>query len=150
MHHVGVDHSEPGVIESSRRCPHDRKSKLPPERHGGSVGADDEVELHGGEARALRFTKRILAELTALQQKDARIGDIRGRGAMMAIELVDADGKPDAALTQRVAKACHAAGVIVLTCGTDGNVFRLLPPLSITDELLREGLSVIADALAAN
>ena len=113
----------------------------------GALAAYDEHDLLG---RARELEAIILAELTALQQRDARIGDIRGRGAMMAIELVDADGKPDAALTQRVAKACHAAGVIVLTCGTDGNVFRLLPPLSITDELLREGLSVIADALAAN
>jgi len=69
---------------------------------------------------------------------------------MMAIELVDADGKPDAALTGRVAKHCHNAGVIVLTCGTDGNVIRLLPPLSISDDLLREGIGVIGEALAAN
>jgi 4-aminobutyrate aminotransferase/(S)-3-amino-2-methylpropionate transaminase len=100
--------------------------------------------------RAHEIGAILQAELTAMKSRDPRVGDVRGRGAMMAIELIDADGKPDAALTQRVAKACHAAGVIVLTCGTDGNVFRLLPPLSITDELLREGLTVIADALAAN
>ena len=68
---------------------------------------------------------------------------------MVAAEFVDpATGEPDAALTGRVAKACIAQGVIVLTCGTYGNVIRFLPPLSITDELLTEGLDVLAEALA--
>lgn len=86
-----------------------------------------------------------------LQKKDARIGDIRGRGAMQAIELVEAGTKnPAAALTSAVAKQAGEQGVILLTCGTYGNVVRLLPPLSISDELLLDGLQVIADALAAN
>ena len=55
-----------------------------------------------------------------------------------------------AALTGRVAGAAHKAGVIVLTCGTYGNVIRFLPPLTIGDDLLLEGLGVIADALAAD
>ena len=58
-------------------------------------------------------------------------------------------GEPDAALTAAVAKACIAEGVIVLTCGTYGNVIRFLPPLSIPDDLLHEGLDVVAAALAA-
>ena len=113
----------------------------------GALRAYDEHDLL---ARARELEGIIRDELSALQSRDARIGDIRGRGAMMAIELVDADGRPDAALTGRVAKHCHAQGVIVLTCGTDGNVIRLLPPLSISDALLREGITVIAEALAAN
>jgi len=69
---------------------------------------------------------------------------------MMAIELVDAaSGEPDAALTGRVVAAAHAAGVILLSCGTYGNVIRFLPPLAIGDELLTEGLQVVIDALAA-
>ena len=68
---------------------------------------------------------------------------------MLAIELVDpATGAPDAALTQRVTAAAHAEGVVLLTCGTYGNVIRLLPPLAIGDELLVEGLEVLAGALA--
>jgi 4-aminobutyrate aminotransferase/(S)-3-amino-2-methylpropionate transaminase len=70
---------------------------------------------------------------------------------MMAIELVDPEtGEPDAALTARVAAGAHAEGVIVLTCGTYGNVIRFLPPLSISDELLVEGLQVVAAQLAAS
>ena len=70
---------------------------------------------------------------------------------MIAAEFVDpATGAPDAALTSAVAKAAIAEGVIVLTCGTYGNVIRFLPPLSISDELLSEGLDVVASALQAN
>lgn len=113
----------------------------------GALAAYEEGDLL---TRARELEAIILDELTTLQARDGRIGDIRGRGAMVAIELTDADGKPDAALTGAVAKYCHNQGVIVLTCGTDGNVIRLLPPLSISDELLREGIRVIGEALEAN
>ena len=99
--------------------------------------------------RAREIGGIIRDRLGALQASDPRVGDVRGHGAMMALELVDPQsGRPDAALTARAAAAAHAAGVIVLTCGTDGNVIRLLPPLSIGDDLLREGLDVLGDAIA--
>jgi 4-aminobutyrate aminotransferase/(S)-3-amino-2-methylpropionate transaminase len=102
-------------------------------------------------ASARAIETRIVDRFTAAQASDPRIGDIRGRGAMMAVEFVDpATGEPDAALTARVAKAAHQAGVIVLTCGTYGNVVRFLPPLTIPLELLDEGLDVVLEALAAN
>lgn len=86
---------------------------------------------------------------SALAAADPRIGEVRGRGAMMAIELVDpATGDPDAALAGLVIAAAHAQGVIVLGCGTYGNVIRFLPPLSIPDALLLEGLQVLSDTLA--
>ncbi|MDJ0377976.1 4-aminobutyrate--2-oxoglutarate transaminase [Cryobacterium sp. PH31-L1] len=89
--------------------------------------------------------------LGALADADPRIAEVRGRGAMMAIELVDpVTGEPDAALTGRLIAASHAQGVILLGCGTYGNVIRFLPPLSIPDSLLLEGLQVLADALAAD
>ena len=78
-------------------------------------------------------------------------GDVRGHGAMIAAEFVDpTTGAPDATLTAAVAKTAIAEGVIVLTCGTYGNVIRFLPPLTIGDELLNEGLDVVAAALARN
>lgn len=89
--------------------------------------------------------------LEALRAADPRIGEVRGRGAMLAIELVDpSTGHPDAALTSQVAAAAHARGVVLLTCGTYGNVIRLLPPLAITDELVHDGLDVLSDALTAS
>jgi 4-aminobutyrate aminotransferase/(S)-3-amino-2-methylpropionate transaminase len=87
--------------------------------------------------------------LLALQASDDRIGDVRGRGAMIAVEFVKPDtAEPDAVLTGALANAAIAAGVIVLTAGTFGNVVRFLPPLTISDDLLSEGLDVLAAALA--
>ncbi len=87
--------------------------------------------------------------LGRLQADDDRIGDVRGRGAMIAMELVCPGGAdPDAELTKALAAACHAAGVIILTAGTFGNVVRFLPPLTISDELLTEALDILSDKLA--
>ncbi|MGI5131925.1 4-aminobutyrate--2-oxoglutarate transaminase [Pseudonocardia sp. CA-107938] len=82
------------------------------------------------------------------QLGDPRIGDVRGRGAMIGVEFVrPGTDEPDAELAKAVAGACHRAGVIVLTCGTWGNVVRLLPPLAIPQDLLVEGLDVLEEAL---
>jgi 4-aminobutyrate aminotransferase/(S)-3-amino-2-methylpropionate transaminase len=68
---------------------------------------------------------------------------------MLALELVrPGTTEPDPAATAAVAAACHRAGLIVLTCGTYGNVLRLLPPLVIGEDLLAEGLDVLAGAFA--
>ncbi|TFB92535.1 4-aminobutyrate--2-oxoglutarate transaminase [Cryobacterium sp. HLT2-28] len=101
-------------------------------------------------ARAREIGAILTGRLNAIRTADKRVGDVRGRGAMIAVELVDAaTGEPDAALTGRVVAAAHAQGVILLTCGTYGNVIRFLPPLSIPDGLLIEGLQVVQAALAA-
>jgi 4-aminobutyrate aminotransferase/(S)-3-amino-2-methylpropionate transaminase len=107
-----------------------------------------EVEDLRGRARAVESI--VIPRLQALAEKFGVIGDIRGRGAMLAIELVsDLEHKtPDAGLTGRVNQACHAQGLVTLTCGTFGNVFRFLPPLSISDELLEEGLDILEEAFA--
>ena len=78
------------------------------------------------------------------------VGHARGRGAMVAIELVDADGiTPDKGAATRIAAACHAEGLVVLTAGTHSNVVRLLPPLVMPDHLLEEGLDILERAVAA-
>ena len=116
-----------------------------------AVAAIDAFENDGLAARAQEIGAILTDRLTALQATDPRVGDVRGLGAMVAAEFVDPSTKePDAALTAAVAKACIAQGVVVLTCGTYGNVIRFLPPLSIGDDLLGEGLDVVAAALAAN
>ncbi len=108
----------------------------------------DLFENGGLVERAQQIGAILRERLDALRDGDPRVGDVRGRGAMVAIELVDpATGDPDAALTARIAAYAHARGVVLLTAGTFGNVLRFLPPLSIGDELLREGLSVVAEAL---
>ncbi|MGG7509978.1 4-aminobutyrate--2-oxoglutarate transaminase [Plantibacter sp. YIM 135249] len=78
------------------------------------------------------------------------VAEVRGRGAMMAIEFADAGTlapRPD--LAQRVVAACHQRGALVLSCGTHGNVIRLLPPLLIDIDLLRSGLAILADEIRA-
>ncbi len=116
-----------------------------------AIAALDAFENGGLIERAQQIGEIAFARLNAAKQADPRIGEVRGRGAMIAIEIVDpTTGDPDAALTGAVAKAAHAQGVIVLTCGTYGNIIRLLPPLSIPDHLLSEGLDVLLDALSKN
>jgi 4-aminobutyrate aminotransferase/(S)-3-amino-2-methylpropionate transaminase len=107
----------------------------------------EELDLSAA-ARAIEAT--MLPRLRALQQRTGVIGDVRGRGAMLAVELVrPGTTEPDAGLTGRIARACHAEGVIVLTAGTDGNVLRFLPPLVIGQDLLVEALDVLDAAFAA-
>ncbi|MFJ3311225.1 4-aminobutyrate--2-oxoglutarate transaminase [Micrococcus endophyticus] len=98
-------------------------------------------------AKATRIEEVIREHFAA--HADDRIAEVRGRGAMMAIELVEpGTGEPDAALTAAVAAAVRATGVILLTCGTYGNVIRFLPPLTIGEDLLKEGLAEVSAALA--
>jgi 4-aminobutyrate aminotransferase/(S)-3-amino-2-methylpropionate transaminase len=104
---------------------------------------DDDL---AGAARAIGAT--VSERLHSLQKKHPAIGDVRGRGAMIAMEFVrpgSLDPDPDAA--RRIAVACHQAGVVVLTCGSFGNVIRLLPPLVIDDALLADGLDVLSGAV---
>ena len=99
--------------------------------------------------RARQIEQLMKDRLGRLQAEDDRIGDVRGRGAMIAMELVKpGTTEPDADLTKALCAGVHAAGVIVLSCGTFGNVLRFLPPLTISDELLIEGLDVLALVLA--
>jgi 4-aminobutyrate aminotransferase / (S)-3-amino-2-methylpropionate transaminase / 5-aminovalerate transaminase len=107
------------------------------------------IERDGLIERAQEIERRMMDRLLPLQAADDRIGDVRGRGAMIAIELVKSgSADPDPDLTSKLSTAAHAAGVIVLTCGMFGNIIRLLPPLTISDELLTEGIDVLAGLLA--
>jgi len=100
--------------------------------------------------RARWIESVVRPRLDALAAASPHVGDVRGRGAMLAIELVQPQaGAPDAAAVRQVLATCHAEGVIVLSCGTDGNVVRLLPPLSIPEPLLDDGLSVLEAAVTA-
>ncbi len=103
---------------------------------------------HDLAGRARHIGAQLLSTLSGLADELQGIGEVRGRGAMVAIELVEpgtTTPMPNAA--KAVAQACNAEGVLVLTCGTYGNVLRLLPPLVITDEQLADGLGVLSGAL---
>jgi 4-aminobutyrate aminotransferase/(S)-3-amino-2-methylpropionate transaminase len=97
--------------------------------------------------RARHIGEILTTSLQAIAAKHPEIGEIRGRGAMIAIELVKAGTKdPNPELMAKVIKYCQSKGVLILTAGTFGNVIRFLPPLVITDELLKDALSVLAEA----
>jgi 4-aminobutyrate aminotransferase/(S)-3-amino-2-methylpropionate transaminase len=99
---------------------------------------------------ARRIESVMMPRLSALAEKFPAIGDVRGRGAMLAVELVQPGTlTPDAPLTAAIAAACHQQGLIALTAGTFGNVLRFLPPLVIGDDLLSEGLGLLEEAFAA-
>ncbi len=111
----------------------------------------DKIEREDLLVRARRIGDVILARLRTMQDRFDTIGDARGRGAMCAIELVaDRHSKEPLAgdRINAIARRCLEEGVIVLTAGTYGNVIRLLPPLTIDDELLDDGLGVLEQAIA--
>jgi 4-aminobutyrate aminotransferase / (S)-3-amino-2-methylpropionate transaminase / 5-aminovalerate transaminase len=113
----------------------------------GAIETMKELDL---PAKARRIGEVMKPRLRAMQEKSPVIGEVRGRGAMIAVELVEPGTKePNPAVTAAVAKACHQAGLVVLTCGTYGNVLRFLPPLVIGEDLLDEGLDIIEEAFAA-
>lgn len=98
-------------------------------------------------ARARAIEASVLPKLQALGDTGV-IGDVRGRGGMLAIEIVKpGTTEPDPVLTKAIAAEAFKRGVIVLTCGSYGNIIRLLPPLVISDELLDEGIAVLGDVV---
>ncbi|MET9618554.1 4-aminobutyrate--2-oxoglutarate transaminase [Kitasatospora indigofera] len=120
----------------------------------GALGAIETMKSQDLNGKAQRIGEIMLTRLRALQEKFAgsdtvNIGEVRGRGAMIAIELVKPGGKePAAEITAAIAKACHAEGLVVLTAGTYGNVLRFLPPLVMPEHLLNEGLDIIEGAFS--
>ncbi|MEU8070542.1 4-aminobutyrate--2-oxoglutarate transaminase [Micromonospora sp. NPDC049151] len=99
-------------------------------------------------AAAARRIGAVMGErLRAIAAGDPRVAEVRGRGAMLAVEIVvPGTLTPDPAATASISAACHAAGLLTLTCGTYGNVLRFLPPLVISDDELGRGLDILAAA----
>ncbi|WP_414901788.1 4-aminobutyrate--2-oxoglutarate transaminase [Sphingomonas flavalba] len=113
----------------------------------------DVIEEEGLCQRAVAIGQQMTARLQRLAERPdmAFIGDVRGRGAMVAFELVD-DRRartPDAERAVKLVAEAQRAGLVLLSCGTRFNVIRLLPPLTISDAVLNEGLDIIEQSLAA-
>ena len=111
----------------------------------------DEFEKHNLLQRATDVGARLTSSLQAMAKKHACIAEVRGLGAMVAMEICkNGDPKqPDAELTKAISVEAAKRGLILLTCGTYGNVVRILVPLTASDALLDEGLAVIAASLDA-
>ena len=111
----------------------------------------DIVETEDLLAKGRALGEKLRARLETLQNRYEIIGDVRGIGPMLAMELVhDRETKqPAADLAKALVSHCIASGLIILSCGSFGNVIRLLMPLVITDEELEKGLAIIEEGLAA-
>ena len=113
------------------------------------VAVMEQYESGNWMQRALEIGEILTGRLNAMKTNHPVIGDVRGRGAMQAIELVEPGTKnPNSAATDALLKHCHQNGVVVLNAGTYNNVIRFLPPLAISDELLHDALDVLAAGLA--
>ncbi|HET7532905.1 MAG TPA: 4-aminobutyrate--2-oxoglutarate transaminase [Nocardioidaceae bacterium] len=115
-----------------------------------AVGAIEAMRKHDLVTRAREIGARMRERLQAIAGRHPGAADVRGRGAMMAVEIVGADGRtPDPVRVGSVAAYCHARGVVTLTAGTYGNVLRFLPPLAMPDHLLDEAFDVVGEAFDA-
>ena len=115
-----------------------------------ALGAIATIEEENLVERAQTLGKIMTEALNAMARKYPVIGEVRGRGAMQAIELIIPGSKePNSDAMGKVIKYCQQNGVLILSAGTYSNVIRLLPPLVISEDLLREGLKILDDAFAA-
>ena len=113
-----------------------------------ALGALETIEREDLPGKARRIEGLVLPRLRDLLGEDSVVGDVRGRGAMLAIEFVQpGTTTPAPEVARAVVARCHEQGVLVLVCGTYGNVIRLLPPLVIDEELLLEALEVLVAAV---
>jgi len=115
-----------------------------------ALGAIETIEKDNLVERANKIGKIMNDALNAMAKKYPIIGEVRGRGAMQAIELVKpgtTEPNPEA-LTEAL-KYCVSKGVLILSAGTYANVIRLLPPLMIDEALLKDGLAVLDEAIAS-
>jgi 4-aminobutyrate aminotransferase/(S)-3-amino-2-methylpropionate transaminase len=116
-----------------------------------ALGALEFMEEHALAERARAIETILREKLAEIADRHDVIGEIRGRGAMIAVELVSdrVTKAADPARVRRIQRWCHAQGLLVLTAGTLDNVIRFLPPLVISDELLAEGLEILSAAFDA-
>ncbi|MDM0113770.1 4-aminobutyrate--2-oxoglutarate transaminase [Variovorax sp. J22R133] len=107
----------------------------------------DVIEDERLNERAAHLGQRLTAHLQALRREVPRISDVRGLGAMVAMEFATADGSPDPALAKMVQQRAQAAGLLLLICGTNANVIRFLFPLTIEESIFEEGLAIVSRAV---
>ena len=121
---------------------------------GNPVAAAASVEVlrqlaePGAMDRTLEIGKYLTAGLEQLQSKHSVIGEVRGHGALIGVELVDTNGAPNADAFKAVSKAAMERGLLIMAGGSDGHVLRLLPQLNISNELLDEALFILDEAFS--
>jgi 4-aminobutyrate aminotransferase / (S)-3-amino-2-methylpropionate transaminase / 5-aminovalerate transaminase len=115
-----------------------------------ALGSIQWMETNDANSKALEIEAIMLPRLRDMQLNHPTIGDIRGRGAMLAIELIKPGTmQPDPDRTTALNKYCHQHGVVTLTAGTYGNVFRFLPSMAMPKHLLEEAMTILEEAFEA-
>jgi len=132
-----------------------------PGSHGGTYGgnviacaaAEATIRVLQDEGlveNAARLGKKLLARLRALQERYPGLGDVRGLGLMVGVEFVVPGGRtPDKDRAKAVQQVCRESGLLLLTCGTEGNVIRWIPPLIIGEKELEQALDIFEGALGS-
>jgi 4-aminobutyrate aminotransferase len=127
--------------------------------HGGTYGGNPvacaaaeatvRVLQEGLVENATRQGAVLMSGLCDLQARYPVMGDVRGLGLMVGVEFTQADGRPATELVKRVLAGCRAEGLLLLNCGTYGNVVRWIPPLVVEQAQIAAGLEIFAGALAS-
>jgi 4-aminobutyrate aminotransferase len=128
-----------------------------PAAHGSTFGGNpvacaagiatlDVFAREGILANATEKGGELMRRLRELQQKMPAIGEVRGLGLMVGVELVHADGSPNKELQKKIRQVCLDSGMVVLSCGPHDNVLRLVPPLNISQAELDEGWEILSGA----
>ncbi|MEN9749760.1 MAG: hypothetical protein RL149_838 [Actinomycetota bacterium] len=115
-----------------------------------AVAVLEQIEAGGVLERAMEIEGILVPRLNEIKANHPVVAEVRGRGAMIAIEFVEPGTlNPNSTAVDSVVKYCHQNGVLILNAGTFGNVIRFLPPLAITNAQLNEAIDVIAEAIAS-
>jgi len=107
----------------------------------------DVIERDGLMARAEQIGAVVNARVRQWQRAGHGPSDLRGRGAMIGMEFMDEQGRPDSVRVSEIKHGALAAGLVLLSCGIDDNVIRLLPPLTVSDADLSQGLDILESAV---
>lgn len=148
-----------GMPMSAIAAPRKLMEKWTPGSHGGTYGGGNAVVMAASLATLDAIQEEKMVEnacnmgecltngLNQLQQEHPVMGDVRGWGLMVGTEFTDANGKPASDIAKKVAKECVDNRLLLLTCGTYGNVIRWIPPLVVNEQQINDGLNIFADAL---
>jgi 4-aminobutyrate aminotransferase len=134
--------------------------KWHPGRHGSTYGGNPvacaaalasiaTIEEDSLLENAQNMGELIRSHMLGLQTKFPCIGDVRGLGLMIGIEIIDKQGKPDGKLLSRLVQACFERQLLLLDCGSQDHIIRFVPPLNCSEDEVRESFSIFDDALAS-
>jgi 4-aminobutyrate aminotransferase len=138
---------------------HEIMERWRPGSHGGTYGGNavacaaavatiGAIREEGMVDNARLRGTTLIEGLDAIKRTNRAVGDVRGLGLMVGVELVDAAGAPNAALAKQALVRCRERGLLLLTCGPYDNVVRFIPPLIVTDAQIREALAIFEAAIA--